>query len=107
MIFVTEWIERDLVADEGETLLGPISKTLDECKISCDNTADCNSISWNAPRECFLKKKCLTEHEQSKPHSGFKSYYKPCMMSGMIIIIDVAKNPHDYYSPAMFIIGYS
>ena len=99
MVFVTEvteWIQRDLVADEGFEISRHTSKTLDECKLLCDDTDGCNSIAWKAQgvlqSNCYLKEKCLTKDEQSSFIAwGFKSYYKPCMVSSKILVIHVTE----------------
>ena len=88
--FIIEWIERDLVADEGVGIPGDSSKTLEECKILCGETDNCNSFSWSAKWGCYLKEKCITENEPSKSGGSneFKSYYKPCKESGIFVKIN-------------------
>lgn len=74
-----DWIGRTLVSDEGYEIAGVNSgKTLEECKIWCDHTDDCNSIAWQPAGACYLKQKCLNEGMDSKVVGEFKSYFKPC-----------------------------
>ena len=89
--FIIDWIERELVADEGVEITGHSSKTLEECKIWCGETGGCNSFSWSAQWGCYLKEKCLTEDEPSNEGStnGYKSYYKLCTESGIVVKIHV------------------
>ena len=89
--FIIEWIERDLVADEGVGIPGDSSKTLEECKILCGETDNCNSFSWSAKWGCFLKKKCITEDEPSNTggSNGYKTYYKHCTESGICVNVNV------------------
>ena len=61
---------------------GPDGKTLEQCKIWCDQTDGCNSIAWNPNGACWMKEKCLTGNEPGR-NNEFKSYYKPCAGSGM------------------------
>ena len=87
------WIERNFVADRGVGIAGHSGgeggKTLDECKLWCDETDGCNSIAWRTEGSCWLKKKCLSEDELSYVGNtdGFMSYYKPCTASGMVVLI--------------------
>ena len=84
LYFILEWIERDLVADEGVAITDGEHKTLEECKMWCDQTIGCNSVSWaTQTQRCHLKEKCLTKDEPSKDIPGYKSYYKPCSVSCM------------------------
>ena len=92
VLLIIEWIGRQLVADQGVGINGhaggTAGKTLEECELWCDQTDGCNSIAWRTQGDCWLKDKCLTAAEPSNEGNtiGFMSYYKPCTVSGMIII---------------------
>ena len=93
---IVDWIERDLVANEGGGIAGKNGITLEQCQTWCDQTDGCNSVSYNADNfYCFLKNKCLTKDEPSKicaqQRCAYKSYYRPCMTSGMGILLQITE----------------
>lgn len=77
------WIQRALVADEGNEL-----KSLEgllraeDCIAACEADAACHSASWSFFKSrCHLKDKCVTASDASDHNSGhgdYVTYYKPC-----------------------------
>ena len=93
-------MERNLVASEGEDIThlnaDPHGKTLEQCQHTCDQTDGCKSITWGPSGKCFLKKKCVTEQENSNIDENFMTYYKPCVGSGICILIQTIYWPCFY-----------
>ena len=91
-------MERTLVAVEGYDITDlnadPHGKTLEQCQRKCDQTDGCKSIAWEPSGMCFLKEKCVTEEEPAKNEfqnefqKTFMTYYKPCVESGIGILIN-------------------
>ena len=79
------------MADEGVEIAMNSSKTLEECKIWCDDTDSCNSFSWREQWGCYLKEKCITKDEPSNTggSNGYKTYYKHCTESGICVKMNV------------------
>jgi len=77
------WIQRPLVADEGNEL-----KSLDgllraeDCIAACEAEAACHSASFSASKSrCHLKDKCVTAgdaEDHNSGHGDYVTYYKPC-----------------------------
>merc|ERR1712066_291020 len=66
---IRPFVQRDLVADEGDMILGDhlYSTDLETCKTRCLETEACNSFTFSAQqRKCYFKTKVVTADEPSK-----------------------------------------
>lgn len=78
----TSWLERSLVADEGNEIEMQAQQTLVSCQAHCASRAGCKSVTFHqASGLCHLKDKCVSASEESsnrKEADGYKTYYRPC-----------------------------
>jgi len=74
-----QWLETDLVHDEGRELKRLQHVTADDCKRECDSIDTCHSFSFTAGgHRCHLKDKCVSPNERSKHNDDYVTFYKLC-----------------------------
>ena len=86
------WIERPLVANEGQNVRGSISPltSVDACKEACDNNPDCNSfrVCQRGRSGCWMKGRVVPASDATTQSSNLlnnrrcKTWYKGTQGSG-------------------------